>query len=100
VLFPFYPRHPGAAHVLHNGWVPYFAFADVNYYEMEGEWNRVEEEVIGNPFETLEAAQEACTRRRGDIITWTQQSATTWTGDEPTSIVEFKIRLLPERSLS
>ncbi|WP_216327928.1 hypothetical protein [Deinococcus aestuarii] len=77
--------------------MPYVAVADVNYYQMEGEWNRVDEEVIGSPFATVEDAQAACARRRGDQIAWEQHDETRWTGYEPTSIVEFKIWWVPER---
>lgn len=70
----------------------YWAVAEVNYYDGEGEWNRVQEPV--GEFDTLEAAQEACAAREGDVIERDLLDDGTWQGSPvpDTGIVVFRIR--------
>ena len=69
----------------------YSAIAEVNYYEMEGEWNLVTEAVVGTPCETLEEAKAACLRREYDSIDWVQHSGKEWVGYAENGLVTFYI---------
>lgn len=59
----------------------YYAIAEVNYYEMEGEWNTVEEAVGAGTFNSVNEAKDACARRRGDSIEWTDNGNGNWQGN-------------------
>jgi hypothetical protein len=76
----------------------YWADAEVSYYEMEGEWNIVDEPV--GVFDSVQAAKDACYARRQDHIEWTDNGGGQWQGDiDPNQgMVIFHIRPMPERT--